>query len=103
MRFFSSGHNSPKLLTCPSFAEKNCLNGAETVKYKLSIAEIHQLPIEEKLQIMEALWEDLRIRFERMEISQAHETLLDERRARVQNGTAKLLDWDAVKSTIGRA
>ena len=68
----------------------------------MSIAEIHQLPIEEKLRIMEALWEDLRDRFERMEISQAHQALLDERRARVQNGTAKLLDWDTVKSTIGR-
>jgi putative addiction module component (TIGR02574 family) len=67
----------------------------------MSIAEIHQLPIEEKLQIMEALWEDLRDRFERMEVSPAQRALLDERRARVQNGTAKLLDWDAVKTTIG--
>jgi len=67
----------------------------------MSIAEIHQLPIEEKLQIMEALWEDLRDRFEQMEISPTHKALLDERRARVQNGAAKLLDWDAVKTTIG--
>jgi putative addiction module component (TIGR02574 family) len=67
----------------------------------MSIAEIHQLPIEEKLQIMEALWEDLRDRFERMEVSPAQRALLDERRARVQNGTAELLDWDAVKTTIG--
>ncbi len=68
----------------------------------MSIAEIHQLPIEEKLQIMEALWEDLRDRFEQMEILQSQKTLLDERRARVENGAAKLLDWDAAKSTIGR-
>jgi len=68
----------------------------------MSIAEIQQLPIEEKFQIMEALWEDLRDRFERMELPQSHKALLDQRRARVQNGTAKLLDWDAVKSTIGR-
>jgi putative addiction module component (TIGR02574 family) len=69
----------------------------------MSIAEIQQLPIEEKLRIMEALWEDLRDRFERMQIPDAHKSLLDERRARVQNGTAKLLDWDAVKTTIGTA
>jgi putative addiction module component (TIGR02574 family) len=68
----------------------------------MSIAEIHQLPIEEKFQIMEALWDDLRERFERMEMPQAQKTLLDERRERVQNGAAKLLDWDTVKSTIGR-
>jgi hypothetical protein len=29
----------------------------------MSIAEIHQLPIEEKLQMMEALWQDLRDHF----------------------------------------
>jgi putative addiction module component (TIGR02574 family) len=69
----------------------------------MSIAEIHQLPIEEKFQIMEALWEDLRDRFERMPIPEAHRALLDERRARVQSGAARLLDWDAVKTTIGRA
>jgi putative addiction module component (TIGR02574 family) len=69
----------------------------------MSIAEIHQLPIEEKLQMMEALWEDLREHFERMPIPAAHRALLDERRARVQNGTATLRDWDAVKTSIGRA
>lgn len=46
----------------------------------MSIAEIHQLPIEEKLQMMEALWEDLREHFERMPIPAAHRALLDERR-----------------------
>ena len=69
----------------------------------MSIAEIHQLPVEEKFQMMEALWEDLRDHFERIPIPAAHRALLDERRARVQNGTATLRDWDAVKSSIGRA
>jgi putative addiction module component (TIGR02574 family) len=69
----------------------------------MSITEIHQLPIEEKLRIMEAIWEDLRERFEKMPVSEAHRALLDERRARVQNGTAQLRDGDAVKTTIGRA
>ena len=69
----------------------------------MSIAEIHQLSIEEKFQIMEALWEDLRERFDRMQIPETHKALLDERRARVQTGAAQLRDWDAVKTTIGRA
>lgn len=69
----------------------------------MSIAEIHQLPIEEKLRIMEALWEDLRDRFERMPIPESHRALLDDRRARVQSGAVQLLDWDTVKTTIGRA
>ena len=69
----------------------------------MSIAGIHQLPIEEKFQMMAALWEDLREHFERMPIPDAHRALLDDRRARVQNGTVKLRDWDAVKTSIGRA
>ena len=56
---------------------------------------------EEKLQIMEALWVDLRDRFEHIPIPTTHQALLDERRGRVQNGTTELLDWDAVKTTIG--
>jgi putative addiction module component (TIGR02574 family) len=68
----------------------------------MSIAEIHQLPLEEKLQIMEAIWNDLRDRFDKMPISDAHKALLDERRTRVQNGSAQLRDWNQVKTTIGR-
>ena len=55
----------------------------------MSIAEIHQLPIEEKFRIMEALWDDLRERFDRMQIPEAHKALLDERRARMQNGAVE--------------
>lgn len=69
----------------------------------MTAAEVRGLPITEKIQIMEALWEDLRERFDRMDLPQAHKDLLDQRRSRVEEGTARLLDWDAVKSTIGRA
>ncbi|MDD2707888.1 MAG: addiction module protein [Verrucomicrobiae bacterium] len=69
----------------------------------MTIAEVRELPITEKIQIMELLWEDLRERFDRMDLPQAHKDLLDQRRSRVEAGAAKLLDWDAAKSTIGRA
>jgi len=64
--------------------------------------EIKALPLEQKLQIMEAIWEDLRSRFERLDLSQQQKDLLDHRRERAQQGAAQLLDWDAVKATIGR-
>ena len=44
--------------------------------------EIKRLPIEQKIQMMEALWEDLRQRFERSEIPESVKRLLDERRDR---------------------
>ena len=69
----------------------------------MTTEEVKALPIERKLQIMEAIWEDFRDRFERLEIPKEQKDLLDHRRARVREGAAQLLDWDSVKGTIGRA
>lgn len=64
--------------------------------------EVKAMPISQKLQIMEAIWGDLRDRFERLEVPPELRELLDQRRARVRDGSAQLLDWDSVKVTIGR-
>ncbi len=68
----------------------------------MTAEEVRTLPVERKIQIMEAIWEDFRERFERSEISPQQKQLLDRRRARVREGAARLLDWDAVKGTLGR-
>lgn len=65
--------------------------------------EVRTLPLAEKIQMMEALWQDLRERFDRMELSEGQKALLDERRAASEKGESRLHDWDAVKSEIGRA
>jgi hypothetical protein len=67
----------------------------------MTVADIKSLPIEEKFLIMETLWEEMRDLYEQSEIPQAHKDLLDLRRARVESGEAKLVDWDSVKSSIG--
>lgn len=64
--------------------------------------EVKALPIDQKLRIMETIWQDLRERFERMEVPQEHKDLLDQRRTRVREGAAQLLDWESVKGTIGK-
>ncbi|MGC3988603.1 MAG: addiction module protein [Chthoniobacteraceae bacterium] len=69
----------------------------------MSTAEILQLPLREKLQIMEAIWEDLRKQAESFEIPQSQKDLLDSGRNQVSSGEAKILDWDQVKDSIGRA
>ena len=69
----------------------------------MSATEVLQLPLRERLQIMEVLWEDLRGRADRFEVSQEQKELLDARRARVASGESKILDWDSVKHSIGRA
>ena len=85
------------------FDEKEMAHPPSTRYCKRMRAEdVKGLPINQKIQIMEAIWEDLRDRFDRAEISQQQKDLLDRRRARVREGAAELLDWDAVKGTIGR-
>ena len=68
----------------------------------MTAEEVKALPIAQKIHIMEVIWEDLRDRFERSELPQELKSLLEERRARVRDGSVQLLDWDKVKSTIGR-
>lgn len=69
----------------------------------MTAEEVRALPLAQKVQIMEALWEDLRDRFEQSDVPQRIKDLLDQRRVRVREGAAKVLDWDAVKSGVGRA
>ena len=68
----------------------------------MAAEDLKALTIERKIQIMEAIWEDLRDRFDRLDVPQQQKDLLDRRRARVREGAAQLLDWDSVKGTIGR-
>ncbi len=69
----------------------------------MTVADIAKLSLREKLQVMEAIWEDLRGRVDTMEVPEEHRRILDERRARIESGEAKLLDWDQVKHSLGRA
>jgi hypothetical protein len=69
----------------------------------MTTEEVKSWPIAQKIQVMEAIWEDFQERFERSEPTQRVKDLLDQRRTRVSDGTAKILDWDGVKSSIGRA
>lgn len=68
----------------------------------MTAEEVRRLPLAQKVQIMEAIWEDMRDHFEQSDLPQRVKDLLDQRRARVREGTAKILDWDTVKASVGR-
>ncbi len=68
----------------------------------MTAEDVKAMSVSQKLQIMEAIWADLRERFERMEAPPQLKQLLDERRARVRDGSGQLLDWNSVKATIGK-
>jgi putative addiction module component (TIGR02574 family) len=67
----------------------------------MSIAEVRQLPLSEKLQIMEAIWEDLRAQAGQIPVPAWHKELLDERRKAVEEGREEILDWDSIKDSLG--
>jgi len=69
----------------------------------MSITEISSLPMREKFQIMEMIWDEMRVSLESAEAPRNHRDILDSRRARVDNGDSSLLDWDRVKDSLGHA
>ncbi|TLD69764.1 hypothetical protein FEM03_15680 [Phragmitibacter flavus] len=68
----------------------------------MSVAEVSKLPLREKLQIMEAIWQDLRERADEVDVPLEQRRLLDARRERVTAGNSRLLDWDEAKLMIGK-
>lgn len=68
----------------------------------MAAIELSRYSLREKFQIMETIWEELRERAETFEVPDSHKALLAERRRRVEDGEATLLDWDEVKHTLGR-
>ncbi len=69
----------------------------------MTISEVRSLPLREKFQILEAIWDDLSARIDEMSVSPAVQSLLDERIERIQKGAVKVHDWDSVKFSIGRS
>ena len=68
----------------------------------MSTLEIRELPLVEKFRLMEALWEDMRRRFDSMTVSAEHRRILVERCERARAAPDTLLNWDEVKHTIGQ-
>jgi putative addiction module component (TIGR02574 family) len=69
----------------------------------MTVADISKLSLREKLQVMEAIWEDLRGRINFMDVPAEHRQILDERREKVASGESVVIPWDRVKNSLGRA
>jgi hypothetical protein len=61
---------------------------------------LDEMTVREKLAVMESLWEDLSRSPEAIEPPEWHGQILDERRRRVDEGTARFVDWEAAKADI---
>ena len=61
---------------------------------------LHEMSVEEKLQLMEAIWADLSREPERVESPTWHQEVLEETERRVASGQAVFTDWDVAKRSI---
>ena len=63
---------------------------------------LDQMTIEEKLQTMEALWDDLCQHEASLPIHEWQKEILDEREQLIEKGEAQFLDWEEAKQRITR-
>ena len=64
--------------------------------------EIDQMTIQEKLQAMEALWDDLCHHEEAVPVQQWQKDILDEREELIEKGQARFTEWEEAKKRIAR-
>ena len=62
--------------------------------------EIDQMTLEEKLRVMEALWDDLCHKEADLPMHQWQKDILDERERLVEQGKAQFVDWETAKKRI---
>ncbi len=58
------------------------------------------MTLQEKLAVMESLWEDLARTPEAIESPVWHKDILDERRQRLAEGQSRFIDWETAKADI---
>ena len=66
----------------------------------IALAEIWNLPLHEKLQMMEVLWDGIAPLEADLEVPQWHMDLLDERGQLIHDGKATFIDWETAKQQI---
>ena len=65
-----------------------------------STIEIRHLSREEKLKVMEAIWEDLSREDEAVDSPDWHQKELQETEQRLSSGQEKIVDWQSAKKEL---
>lgn len=66
----------------------------------IALAEIRNLPLHDKLRLMEALWDGISPQEEGLEVPQWHKDILDERERLVEEGKTTFIEWETAKRQI---
>lgn len=65
-----------------------------------ALEQIRQMPLQEKLLVMEAIWDDICRDEENLEVPQWHKEVLDERERLIADGKAQFIEWEEAKKQI---
>ena len=69
----------------------------------IALDQIQQMPLHEKLRLMEALWEGIARQEDQIEIPQWHKDLLDRREELMRQGKGRVIEWEVAKQRINDA
>lgn len=61
---------------------------------------LSEMTVSEKLEVMEALWQDLSRNADALESPGWHKTVLEEREKRIQSSEARFIDWEQAKADL---
>ncbi len=61
---------------------------------------LKDMTLQEKLAVMESIWEDLARTPDAIESPAWHKDILDERHQRLAEGTSRFTDWETAKEDI---
>jgi len=66
----------------------------------MSLSDIQKMPLEERLYLMEQLWDSFKYEKETVAPPEWHKEILDERLQKYENGEVQLLSMDDLKSSL---
>lgn len=99
-------HRQPTTLQDPfDHPFKNTIASPLVNRHTLHViaqSEIRQLPLPEKLALLEAVWAELAADPDAVEIPQWHKDILDDRQQSMDQGSSQVLDWELAKEQISR-
>ncbi len=64
---------------------------------------LQTLSVNEKLQVMESLWDDLCEQANQIESPNWHQQVLSGREAAIERGDDKFIDWETAKQQISKS
>jgi hypothetical protein len=62
--------------------------------------DLKHMSVEEKLQVMETIWDDLCKEADSLKSPSWHEDILNEREKEIKNGDKNFMDWNKAKKHI---